>query len=76
MHEYLVDDVIYIPRGAELNHGPSEDSDSFTLIREEEAIVRTPLTNGAIEVFLPSHPEFESVFFHQPEPKANLQLLG
>lgn len=71
--EYSVGDIILVPERAELNFGPSEDSDSIRLDFEEPAIVLGLLESGAIEVSLPYHPDFDLLFFHQPELKVSLQ---
>lgn len=71
--EYPVGDIIPVPEGAELNFGPSEDSDSIRLDFPEFAIVRGRLASGARKVSLPLHPEFELLFYHQPEPKVGLR---
>lgn len=69
--EYSVGDIIPVPRGAELNHGLNEDSDSIKTKVEQTAVVLGRRAHGAIKVFLPLCPDLQPLYFHQPEPKVS-----
>ncbi len=57
-----------IPAGTEVNHGPSEDSESIVLGKPFPAQIAGKEANGALPVrlIIDGQPEDQIRFYHQP----------
>lgn len=68
--KYEIGQIITIPKGAEVNHGLHEDSDSFILPEPWQGVIigKGP---GALEVEFPGHADLSPAYWHQPEPQDN-----
>lgn len=71
---YEIGQIITIPKGAEVNHGLHEDSDSFIVPKpwKVRVIGRGP---GGLEILIPGHEDLSPAYWHQPEPKVDNKPL-
>jgi len=69
----LPENLINIPENTEINHGPSEDSDSILLTKPFQAKVVGEEANGAVPIrlIIEGKPENQIRYFHQPPQTKN-----
>lgn len=73
----ISENLINIPENTEINHGPSEDSESILLTKPFQAQVVGKEADGAVPIrlIIDGKPEDQVRYFHQP-PKLETHVKG